>query len=114
MKLIGSKMENDYRADLVRSNEALNSDEPGIGNILRENGYNTKKAYVLHWTPDQCEDFYTVLIDGEYLVDAEIDRATHTILSPIERTELKDYLKGLSRTNQVQLLVAQELANEKT
>ena len=114
MKLIGSKMEQDYRGELVRSNEGLNSTESSLGEALRENGFNTNNAYVLHWTPDQNEDFYTVLIDGTYLVTTEIDRSSNTIVTPIERIELKDYLKGLNRTNQVRLLVAQELVNEKT
>ena len=114
MKLIGSKLESDYRTELVRSNEVLNSAESSLGDVLRENGYNTRKAYVLHWTPDQSEDFYTVLIDGTYLVTTEIDRSTRAVLSPIKRIDVKEYLKRLSRTNQVKLLVAQDLVNENT
>jgi hypothetical protein len=114
MKLISSKMENDYRTELIRTNDGLNSAESDLGELLRENGFNTNKAYVLYWTSDQTEDYYTVLIDGEYLISTEIDRSNNNLVTPIERIELKEYLKGLSRTNQVRLLVAQDLVNEKT
>lgn len=68
---------------------------------------------MLHWTADQCEDYYTVLINGRFLITVEINRFDDTYIPIIERTELKEYLHGLSRMYQVQLLVTQELVCKK-
>lgn len=114
MKLISSKMEKGYRAELIRSNEGLNSPESKLGAALKISGYNTNNAYVLHWTPEQLEDIYTVLIDGILLLSVETDKFDSSKSPIFEKIELSDYKHGLSRTNQVQLAVAQELVNAKT
>lgn len=116
MKLIGSKTEQDYRDELLASREYHFSDHPKsrLKKILKEAGHNTENAYVLHWTPDQAEDFFTVLIDGAYLVSTCIDRYSNDSKPDVTRYELGAYVKGLSRMHQVRLLVAQELANART
>lgn len=111
MKLIGSKMEKEFRVELIRSNEGLNSSESILGKVLKNNNYNTKKAYVLHWTPEQLEDIYVVLIDGNSLVSVEIDKYDSSISPIFEEIDLKEYMHGLSRVNQVRLAVAQDLVN---
>lgn len=114
MKLIGSKMESDFREELVSSNEFYFLKNSRLKVVLESHGYPTKNAYVLHWVPDQTEDFYTVLINGEYLVSTEIDHFDTSINPVFEHLELKVYLKGLSRMHQVKLAVAKNLASEKT
>jgi hypothetical protein len=114
MKLIGSKMESDFREELIRSNTAIQESESKLRKALESEGHDTKNAYVLHWTPEQLEDLYTVLIDGSYLVDVEIDKYDECKSPKVERNELKTYLKGLSKINQVRLVVAQDLACTKT
>jgi hypothetical protein len=116
MKLIGSKMESDFRKELINSHNQLFSPESDskLKQVLENAGHSTAKAYVLDWIPDQTEDIFTVLIDGKYLVSTEIDRFDQASQAVVERQEIKSYLKGLSRINQVRLLVAQDLANEKT
>lgn len=114
MKLIGSKMESDFREVLLRSNSALQDPNSRLRQVLELNGHETKNAFVLHWTPEQLEELYTVLIDGLYLVSVEIDKFDKFKSPTIERFELKLYLHGLSKVNQVQLAVAQELASAKS
>ena len=114
MKLIGSKMEKDFRRELVRSNQGFNDPNSRLKQVLESAGHNTQNAYVLHWTPDQTEDFYSVLIDGSYLVSVEIDKFDSSVLPVVARQELKSYSHGLSRMYQVQLAVALDLANTKT
>lgn len=114
MKLIGSEMESEFREELLRSNNALQETDSRLKQGLEAEGHETKNAYVLHWTPGQLEDLYTVLISGSYLVDVEIDKYDRTKSPTIERNEIKSYLHALSKMNQVRLAVAQELVCSKT
>ncbi len=113
MQLIGSKMEKDFRENLKKSNESFCSASK-LRTALESQGHSTANAFVLHWTPDQGEDIYLVLIEGAYLVSVELDRINPDTPPIYERIELKEYKQGLSRVNQVQLLVARDLANAKT
>lgn len=114
MRLIGSKMESDFREELLRSNDALQDPDSKLRRALAAEGHDTKNAYVLHWTPEQLEDLYTVLIGGTYLVNVEIDKCDNPKSPIVERNELKPYLHGLSKMNQVRLAVAKDLACTKT
>lgn len=107
-------MESDFREELVFSHEFHFLKNSRLKAILESHGYPTKNAYVLHHVPDQAEDFYTVLINGEYLVSTEIDRFNTSNNPIIERFELKGYLQGLSRIHRVKLAVAKILVSEKT
>ncbi len=109
-------MEIEFREELRGSYDFYFSENSTsrLKDVIESAGHSTKTAYVLHWTPDQGEDIYTVLIDGSYLVITEIDRKNESLSSTVEREEIKEYLLGLSRMNQVRLIVAQELANPKT
>jgi hypothetical protein len=115
MKLIGSKMENDFREELVHSHEYHFSEDSDskLKELLIKKELPVKNAYILSWTPDQTEDIYVVLINGETLVSAEIDR--HDLSNPpiFEKLEINEYMRGLSRMYQVKLLVAKDLASEK-
>lgn len=107
-------MEGDFRKELLQSNDALQVQDSKLRKTLEAEGHDTKNAYVLHWTPEQLEDLYTVLIGGSYLVDVEIDKYDNSKPPTVERNELKAYLHGLSKMNQVRLAVAQDLACTKT
>jgi len=110
VKLIGNKTEKDFRAELVRSNKGLRESESKLRKALESEGHDVSNAYVLHCTPDQLEDIYVVLIEGSFLVSIEIDRFDNSKSPIFERIELKDYLHGLSKTDQIRLAVAQDLA----
>lgn len=107
-------MEGDFREELLRSNDALQVPDSKLRQALEAEGHETKNAYVLHWTPEQLEDLYTVLIGGSYLVDVEIDKYDNAKAPILERNAIKPYLHGLSKINQVRLAVAQDLACTKT
>jgi hypothetical protein len=111
VKLVGSKMENDFRRELIRSNEGLQDPVSKLRQVLESEGFNTIKAYVLNWAPEQLEDIYLVLIDGSFLVRVEIDKYDKSKPPILERIELREYLRGLSKMNQVRLAVAKELAH---
>ncbi len=105
-------MEKDFREELQKSNEHFTSPSR-LRDALESQGHSTNNAYVLHWTPDQGEDIYMVLINGVYLVSVELDRINPDTPPIYERIELKEYKQGLSKMNQVRLLVAQDLASAK-
>ena len=107
-------MESDFREELVSSHEHHFLKNSRLKAILESHGYPTKNAYVLHHVPGQTEDFYTVLINGEYLVSMEIDRFNTSNSPVIQRVELKTYTKGLSRMHQVKFAVAKGLVSEIT
>lgn len=111
MRLIGSKTEQDYREALIASHafHFSESSQSRLKEVLQRAGYATENAYVLHWTPDQSEDFATVLIQGTFLVAVRIERDDLDDEPSVARHELDACRKGLSRLNQVRLLVALEL-----
>lgn len=107
-------MESEFREELLRSNEALQDPDSKLRLALEADGHETINAYVLHWIPEQLEDLYIVLIGGSYLVEVEIDKYDISKAPILERNEIKPYLHGLSKMNQVRLAVAQDLACSKT
>lgn len=113
MKLIGSKMEHDFREELTASHNALQEPSSILRSVLEKNNFNPENAYVLHWTPDQTDDKYGVLVDASFLVWVEVEK-DGSIEAKIERQELRDYCHGLSRMHQVKLAVAIDLAASKT
>ncbi len=107
-------MEQDFRAELIKSNESVNLQDSKLGKALETKGYKTANAYVLHWTPEQLENIYIVLVEGAILVRVEINKFDNTSSPTFENLSIKEYKHGLSRVNQVRLAVAEELANAKT
>ena len=114
MKLIGSKMESNFREELIRSREALQAHDSKLKLALESEGHDSKNCYVLKWIPEQLEDLYTVLVGGSYIVDVEIDKYDISNTPIVQRTELKLYLQGLTKMSQIRLAVAQDLACSKT
>ncbi|KZN57702.1 hypothetical protein N473_26710 [Pseudoalteromonas luteoviolacea CPMOR-1] len=113
MKLIGSKMELDFREELITSRNSFKSSS-SLKRVLESNGHSTANAIVLHHTPDQTEDIYLVLINGSYIISVELDRYDQSVPPILELIELKEYKHGLSRMNQVRLLVAQDILSGQT
>ena len=109
MKLIGSKAEREFREELIRSNKFLNSENERLSLELRKVGFDLSNSYVLNHIPEQCEDIFVLLTSGSYVVTIEIDKSDSENPVIIDRVELKDYLKGLSKINQIQIAVAMDL-----
>jgi hypothetical protein len=111
VKLIGSKTEDDLRAQLQASHESLFND-PGRRRLLtalRSKCPELRTAYVLNWTPEQGEDLYCVLVDGAVVVDVELDRMNVDVEPIIATTPLAKYIKGLRGADRIKLAVALDL-----
>ncbi|WP_281561077.1 hypothetical protein [Thalassomonas sp. RHCl1] len=116
MRLIGSKMEKEFREELISSHRhhfSKNSDKK-LKSVLLENNYSVDDAYILIGFPDESEEHYLVLIDGSFILSVVIEMLYENVAPVIEHVSLQEYKQGLSRMKQVQLLVAQNLAGNKT
>ena len=111
MRLKGTKIENEFRSELLLSKQAIFERDENVEllQILKDEYPLLMSAYILHWTPDQSEDIYVVLVNKDNLLCIEIAREED---SPplVERMDLSRYSNGLSKINQIRLAVAQELA----
>lgn len=113
MRLIGSKTEIDFRMQLEHSHKFHFSDSSNsnLKYALVEKGHKVDRAYVLHWIPEQHEDIFLVLVDGNVLVHIELEKESCVSILDYEIQDIKSYTRGLSRVNQVKLAVAQDLAS---
>lgn len=111
MKLIGSKTEDDLRAELQASHEALFNDPARRRLLMALRGRYPamRTAYVLNWTPEQGEDLYSVLIDDAVIASVELDRVNPEAEPIMSETPLQKYVKGLRGAGRTKLAVALDL-----
>jgi hypothetical protein len=111
MKLIGSEIEKEFRAQLIESHKALFTENCNskLLAVLKRLFPSMITAYVIYWIPEQGEDFYWILIDDKLVAKIEID---HDEIEPgqIELKNVEDYKRGLNKLSQIRLLVAMDLA----
>jgi hypothetical protein len=108
MKLIGSRVEQQMREELIRSNLALQDGSHfRLANALELANVNVVGAYVLNWTPEQAEDIYEVLASAVEVVTVEIPRSEGLAL--LERESLKAHERKCSKIQRIRIAVALEL-----
>jgi hypothetical protein len=114
LKLIGSMTEQSYRAELLASHRSLfcNEVKHRMLSVLQMRFNDMKTAYILDWVPDQDEDCYWILIDDKFVVQIELERGTSKVIDDAELISLSEYKKGLSKTRQIKLAVALDLAKK--
>lgn len=69
-----------------------------------------KTAYVFSWTPDQGEDIISFLIDTHSVIKIELDRYDKTVAPIVDVYSIENWIKGLSKTFQIKIAVAFDLA----
>lgn len=84
MRLVGSKTEEDFRDVLIKSHKSLfNGDSyRGLLQVLKTSFPEMKTAYFIRHTPEQGEDFYTMLVDIETIATIEISRNRYRLKRP--------------------------------
>lgn len=114
MKLIGSKMEQDFKKELIKSHDSLFQDKEKqrLVDILEEYFPSMRTAYVIGWTPEQGEDIYSILINTDIIAVIEIDRFDSDSKPIIEKISIRSYKQGLSKAGQIKLAVAIDLAQK--
>lgn len=113
MKLIGSNTEEDYRRELLSGQRFFLEDPRGRELFARIQGKypKLKTVSLLHWVPEQGEDFYEILIDDEAVLKVEVPHSFgHSDELDFDYIKLKNYVHGLSRSSQIKLAVALDLA----
>lgn len=114
LKLIGSKTEQEVREQLMVSNKSLfeNEERRRLLDVLHRNFPGLETAYILHWIPEQEEDFYKILINDSLIVAIELNRINQYIVPTITFMPISQYKVGLSKINQIKLAVAFDLARK--
>jgi hypothetical protein len=78
---------------LKSSRELFAANDTLIQVLLREEPRLTQ-AFVIHWIPDQGEDFYTVVLNPRTILSVEIPREVSDAMGPVvERISHKSYSK---------------------
>lgn len=114
MKLINSRTEQDIREQLIKSHKSLFEDEEErrLLTAIKEKFPNMLTAYILHWIPEQGEDFYKILINDSVIVDIELDKVNQDTMPIMSSMPVSKYKLGLSRVNQIKLIIAIDLAQK--
>ncbi|MGF9910436.1 hypothetical protein [Brevibacillus porteri] len=113
MKLIGSKLEQEIREQLNKSNQSLfkSEEKRRLLEVIRSSYPEMNTAYIVHWIPEQGEDIYKILINDSIIAEVELDR--YNDLEPIVATKtISQYLQGLSKQCRITLAVALDLAKQ--
>ncbi len=113
MKLLGTMQEDQFRAELRRSGDALmkNEDSRPIRDEISKLFPYFRTAFVLDWVPEQGEDIYRILVDGKNILLIEVDHPSEqAAIRVLEACDLAQYKNGLRKLSQVKLAVALDLA----
>jgi hypothetical protein len=114
LKLTGTKTEQEFEELLARSQSDLmnNPKNKKLLSLLEEEYGAIQTAYVLHWIPEQDTDIYEILINNNLIARVEQDRYESDNKPLISRIEIKNYLKGMSKINQIKFKVAENMAKD--
>lgn len=114
MKLIGSKVEREFRDILISSHKALFQDNSNtrLLTLLKNNFPDMKTAYFIGHTPEQDVDIYQMLIDLDTIATVELERYDLNSEPLIKKISTKQYEKRLSKMWQIKLAVAVDLAKK--
>ncbi|HBO24322.1 hypothetical protein [Providencia sp.] len=111
MKLINSKLEQEIRENLAKRSPLIMGDKE-ITNFLIQNFQEIKSVYVLQVTPDQGEELYTLLVNGDKVIDFEISRINNSIYDVHIRT-VDEYSKEIKKKlPKLKLIIALELSKQ--
>jgi len=108
MKLIGSRIEQQLREELLESSAGLRERvNVRLTEALESAGILPSNALILNWIPDQAEDFYVVLISIRELLHIEIPRDGGVV--QMRRETLVEYERRVSKTLRLKIAVAKSL-----
>lgn len=108
MKLIGSRVEQEMREELLRSNIALCDGSYGpLIAALESANVNIAGAFVVKWIHEQAEDIYAVLTSSREVLIVEVPRGEGRFL--LDRQDLAVYKKKCSKIQRLKMAVAEDL-----
>jgi hypothetical protein len=108
MKLIGSRVEQEMRDELLRSNLALCDGSYGpLVAALEAANVNIAGAFVVKWIHEQAEDIYVVLVSSREVLVVEVPRGEGQVV--VERVDLAAYKRKCSKIQRLKIAVAEDL-----
>ena len=111
MKLINSRIEKEIR-DNLKNYSTLITENKKILIFLNEQVKEISSVYALNHTIEQGEDIYTLLVNGEIVIDFEISRVNHSIYDVSIKT-VSDYSKEIKqKLPKLKLMIALELSKK--
>ncbi|MBX2854201.1 MAG: hypothetical protein KTR21_04385 [Rhodobacteraceae bacterium] len=115
MKLLGTKIERNYREQLICSFKFLyeDTDKRRILSALNRNFPDIKTAYTLDFIYEQGEDIHKILINSDVVAIFEVDRLDVSSEPLIESISLREHKKNLSKIGRIKLAVALDLVRLK-
>jgi hypothetical protein len=113
MKLLGTRTEEEFREQLLKSSDSLlNGEYAKVGALLMAQFPELRTVFALGHTPEQDEDLFLLLINTDTLVSVDVDRRTGTA-SFRRHLDLDEYVKRLSQMKRILFAVAVDLARKK-
>ena len=111
MKLIGSRTESLIRERLKKFERIILKNE-AIYNLLICNFGEVKHCYCLSQIIEQAEDIYTLLVNGESIIEFELSRLDYSI-SDIHVEPLNEYSKKIKdKSSKLTLAIAIDLSKK--
>lgn len=111
MKLIGSRVEKEFRDILISSRKALfqENSKSRLLSLIKKHFTDMKTAYVIGHTPEQDVDIYQILIDMDTIVRIELSLYDLNADPSVTKISTKEYRQRLSKVRQIELAVALDL-----
>jgi len=81
--------------------------------LVRE-GYDVTKALVLNVFPDDEDEVFEILIDGNKILKFELGIHSDNTSVPVTYSSVEQEMVGMNRSGQIKLIVAQDLATCET
>jgi hypothetical protein len=112
MKLVGGKIEQEHREQLIKSNQSLfmSEEKRKLLEVIKSSFPEMKTAFIIQWIPEQAEDIYKILINDSIIAEIELARFEAEIEPMIKSESVSQYLHGLNSRGQIKLAVALDLA----
>lgn len=111
MKLIGSMVEERYRTQLKSSWQLIFSETRGLVlKVLQSLCPDLNTAYILHWIPEQGEDFWHILIDDKFVAKICLQQDDDSYEA--ELVTVAQYRQTKTKSGRIKLLVALDLVKQ--
>jgi hypothetical protein len=81
IQLRGTLIEQSFREQLLNSWLWLKEEKSARMSFLKNEFGDIQSAFTLSWTPEQFEDLYTILVNGQHVVYLEILRENDSLIS---------------------------------
>lgn len=110
MKLIGSRTERLIRERLVKFERIILKND-AIYNLLVRNFSMVISVYCLNQLIEQSEDIYTLLVNGNGIIEFELSRLDN-LISEVNIESVNEYARKVKdKSSKLTLTIAMDLAN---